>query len=392
MASKSGELLAGDYIEGILAVIDNDILAEPNDLETEFAATVSKIRDINSESCFLCQNCRKTYKTKRGLNRHQSAEHGDYTKTYEERLPLDIFEQFLTTSKVKLANDQCFESFMGEFSAFLIDKECIKNVHKLISNVVLSFKGDAEKFYPAFYKCISDAENPFGGSLNKHASLLLGFELANHVLGYLSGGSLDEKDSVVQFKYSSADLSDKEKSIVFYLAGYVFSTFSRRLRFTKKNNQNSPEILQEYLDTLAAGKLGDEKQELPEHKLVNTKNRGGLWKVTAEVFEIFCIAEQIFKKHTETSSNKIDGQLITKAVLEDTGVLANFSKLKSNMNHADNEITKNILEDLIHLYIKTRTFSLVRSKMDAHKLLLRKNKARSLRTGIKKSCDTPVSS
>ena len=105
--------------------------------------------------------------------------------------------------------------------------------------------------------------------------------------------------SVVQFKYSSADLSDKEKSIVFYLAEYVFSTFSRRLRFTKKNNRNT-ETVQEYLAILAAGKLGDEKQELPEHKLVNTKNRGGLWKVTAEDFEIFCIAEQIFKKRTET--------------------------------------------------------------------------------------------
>ena len=89
---------------------------------------------------------------------------------------------------------------MGEFSAFIIDKECIKNIHKLISNVVLFFKGDAEKFYPVSSKCLSDAENPFGGSLNKHASLLLGFELVNHVLGYLSSGSL-EKDSVVQFKY-----------------------------------------------------------------------------------------------------------------------------------------------------------------------------------------------
>ena len=99
-------------------------------------------------------------------------------RDYEKRLALNIFEQFLTTSKVKLANDQCFESFMGEFSPFVINKESIKNVHKLISNVVLSFKGDAEKFYPVFYKCISDAENLFGGSLNKHASLLLlGFEL-----------------------------------------------------------------------------------------------------------------------------------------------------------------------------------------------------------------------
>ena len=73
-------------------------------------------------------------------------------------------------------------------------------------------------------------------------------------------------------------------------------------------------------------------------------------------------------------------------------MLANISKLKSNINYVDNEITKNILEDLIHLYIKTKTFSLLRSKMDAHKLLLRKNKARSLRTGITKSCDTQASS
>ena len=230
MALNSEEPLAGKDIEGILAVIHTDIFVEPNNLETEFAATVYKIRVINSESCFLCQNYRKTYKPKRGLNRHESVEHGDYTETYDERLSLDIFEQFLIASKVKLANDQSFESFMGEFSAFGIDKECIKNVHKLISNVVLSFKGDAEKFYPAFYECVSVTENPFGGSLNKHASLLLEFQLVNHVMGYLSSGSL-EKDSVVQIKYSSADISDKVKSNKFF---YVFSTFSRRLRFIKK--------------------------------------------------------------------------------------------------------------------------------------------------------------
>ena len=43
----------------------------------------------------------------------------------------------------------------------------------------------------------------------------------------------------------------------------------------------------EYLAILADGRLGDEKQELTHHKLVNAKNRGGLWKVTVEVFEIF---------------------------------------------------------------------------------------------------------
>ena len=40
MASKGEEILAADDTEGILAVIDNNIFAEPNDLETEFAAVV----------------------------------------------------------------------------------------------------------------------------------------------------------------------------------------------------------------------------------------------------------------------------------------------------------------------------------------------------------------
>lgn len=44
--------------------------------------------------------------------------------------------------------------------------------------------------------------------------------------------------------------------------------------------------------------------------------------------------------------------------------LANFSKLKNNINWADNEIKKNVWEDLVHLYIKIKTFSLFRSKMN----------------------------
>ena len=81
------------------------------------------------------------------------------------------------------------------------------------------------------------------------------FELANHVFGYISGGSLDEKDSFVHFKYSSADLSDKDKSIVFDLAGYVFFYIFLQIEIQqKKDNQNSPEILQQYLDILAADK------------------------------------------------------------------------------------------------------------------------------------------
>ena len=64
-------------------------------------------------------------KTKEGLNRHQLFEDEQYIKTYIESLRLDTFQRFVTISNVKVANDQCFESFMGEFST------CIKkNVSK----------------------------------------------------------------------------------------------------------------------------------------------------------------------------------------------------------------------------------------------------------------------
>ena len=44
-------------------------------------------------------------------------------------LPVDACKQFLTISKVKLANNQYFESFIGDFLTNLIDKECVKKIH-----------------------------------------------------------------------------------------------------------------------------------------------------------------------------------------------------------------------------------------------------------------------
>ena len=67
LASKSEELLTGDETEGILAVINNNIIAKPNGLETEFAATVSKIQDISSESCFSMPKLQKNILNKKRI-------------------------------------------------------------------------------------------------------------------------------------------------------------------------------------------------------------------------------------------------------------------------------------------------------------------------------------
>ena len=59
---------------------------------------------------------------------------------------------------------------------------------------------------------------------------------------------------------------------------------------------------------MAARKLCDEKQDLPEHKLLNTINLGWSMESYSEVFESFCIFEQVFKKQTGICSSKIDGK------------------------------------------------------------------------------------
>lgn len=96
--------------------------------------------------------------------------------------------------------------------------------YSLVKNVIKSFDGDAEKFYPLFYKNILDMEHPFvGASLSHNCTVLLGFELANQVLCHLS--TSDFKDDVLQVPNKPHTFSDKETSIISYLSGYIFSIY-----------------------------------------------------------------------------------------------------------------------------------------------------------------------
>ena len=95
-----------------------------------------------------------------------------------------------------------------------------------------------------------DAEDPFRG-LDVNYTHLLGFEIANHILAYITGATYS--DDVVHFDCDTK-FSAKEKSLIAYLSGYVFGAFYRRLSF------------------LVAGKC----VSLPEHRHVDVLNRGGL--------------------------------------------------------------------------------------------------------------------
>ena len=118
-------------------------------------------------------------------------------------------------------------------------------------------------------------------------------------------------------------------------------------------------------------------------------DRGGLWKVNKEVICIFTAAEYHFISLGKKSSHIINCKEIVDTLIEDSFVLFNFSKiLHSSSDKIQKEIALNLLEDLLTLYIRVRTFSFVKDKLQAFKISKTQTKSNALRTAIKKKTST----
>ena len=111
--------------------------------------------------------------------------------------------------------------------------------------------------------------------MNHQCNVLLGFELSNYVLSYLSTNKIIDEDG---FSFESIhgssefkrDLTDREKSIVSYLSGYVISTFFRRIRFSK---QKKGVYYQQALSFLTACKfIEGTETDTCHQRLINLRN------------------------------------------------------------------------------------------------------------------------
>jgi len=64
-----------------------------------------------------------------------------------------------------------------------------------------------------------------------------------------------------------------------------------------------------------------------------------------------------FRCITKTSHNKIDSHALVKDLITNCGILSNFGKLKNDSEEVSEEISLNLLEHVMMLYIRARTFS-----------------------------------
>ena len=122
---------------------------------------------------------------------------------------------------------------MDEFKAISFSTlDDVLACYTLVKHVIYTFNGDAEKFYPEFYKVFNDAETHFTG-LSRHSRLLVGFELANHVLAHLTGSKF--QDDVVSFKHQETVFSERINlsshiSVAMLLAHCIDVLDSQRIR------------------------------------------------------------------------------------------------------------------------------------------------------------------
>ena len=97
----------------------------------------------------------------------------------------------------------------------------VNHTYVYIRDIVSTLGGNVGKFYPKFYKIIAETDTPFI-NLSRKCSLLLDFEVANHVLAHLTGTSF--KEDVLTFKHDTNQFLEKDKSVIAYFSGYVLRT------------------------------------------------------------------------------------------------------------------------------------------------------------------------
>ena len=290
-------------------------------------------------------------------------------KSPEDKLHPSYFKKFIQNGASKLALDEYYsEKFREEFSSYVVTYDDALFSYQFVRDLIGCFNGNSEKFYPTFYKCVSSDENAFI-NLSRHSSRILCYEVANHVVAHLTGSFVKESGSGVELR-PNVSFTEKESYIIKYLSGYVFGTIYRHIRLSKSAQSM---LGFQSLSILLAGKVSSDESS-DSNKFLRAKDRGGLWTVSSDIYEIFSQVEANFRQSTASFHRKIHSKKMVTELLEKPSVLFYYKIRDQADENVSKEIAFNLLEHLITLYIRVRTFSLVKDKRELHSIWSKKKK------------------
>ena len=232
---------------------------------------------------------------------------------------------------------------------------------------------NAEKFYTEYSQVMMQITSPFPG-LDFMSTIELLRKTGDKILAHFQKsfrnfGHLVEDGVATQ-------LEKNEIEALEYLGGYVIYNVEKKLK-RKQNNCQYLEVLRCF-----------ESEDTSDQVMVDLLDRGGLRGIQITTKNIFTKAEHEFRKHTRGSFQNIDIFEITKTLLNDLEVTGNMFMATDNIMDLKEEILSNVVESMIIVYLRVRSFSCVRDlstqkKMEKDAAL----KEKALRKTLKKNTD-----
>ena len=354
------DFLAGADLDAIFEAMEQDLIEQDTDFTIVLNNVVEEIVD-DEKIVFQCQFCDKVCFSKRGRTRHTNSKHSAEETTSKishtqnkivERDAFSMchplyFKKFTEICVEKLSNDKCYPTYLREeFKQYKMTVDDISNfTYHLFEDCIGSFDGNGEKFLPKFYNIVS--KSPCFKNLSISACRLLGCEVANHVLSHLSH---KKTTGISNLNPTKKVFSERENNILYYLSGYVLGTLYRRIR-----NSSKPinEYSQQILSILTAGRVSEGYLDKSISKYVNAKDRGGLWKVSHDIFTMFSVIECHFQSETPGFTRKINCDSLVTTLLQDNYLLSLYSSVCGNANEkVKKEIALDLLEQIITLYVR----------------------------------------
>lgn len=389
--ANAEDFFSGEDLDVVFELIERDLFEENEELERDLAAVVTSIEETHDKVVFRCDFCEKICKSKQGLSRHKNSKHKHEIVSEKNSVQCENVE--FTTEILKECIEHCVSKLISEdclskgtietLTSYNVTLDEASYCYEHLKDVVQNYKGDKENFLPAFYKLVMH-QKIFRSLSDKKSLTALGFELGNVVLSHITaGGSVKKKTVELERK----EFTSKERNIAKYLSGYVFGTLYRRIRYSK-HKHFCTETSSSFQSILLAGKLENEESIDQDDKLIEAKNRGGLWLVKGDILELFLIVERYFRKETmlAKSARKIDSHAMISNLISNSNILTFYNNIvDETMEKINKEIALNLLEHILMLYIRARTFSFVKDKKEIFHLEGKKKKLKSLRKSIKEA-------
>ena len=211
--------------------------------------------------------------------------------------------------------------------------------------------------------------------LSRNSATLLSTKLADVMLAY------SKEKAAITVRTFKSELTEKETAGLQYIRGYVLHKL--------QNNLSDSKATQQALALLKAGKEANQAMQ-DYQKLTATLNRGGLWSITKPAQTIFTRTEKYFRYFTtDYPLTRIDINEIREKSACDSEVLTAFNCMKAVSElKLDDKIAKDVLQSIIHLYIRVRCFSFSKDVIQKYKLQTKLVKEKALRKQISRASNS----